>query len=534
MSNNLNKVRAKEIKKTRKGKTYLVIGLIAIILLAVTLTLAYATLSDKPLLGNSSNPIEIDSAPIEINSEGNLQIIRVPAGGNLQEAINKAQGGDIIELQAGATYYGEIKLPKKTITDYITVQTSAVKQLPENQRVNPSQAKLMAKIVSRGKGASALKTENGSHHFRFIGIEFSPSNDDYIYNLVYLGNSEENNKEIPHSFEFDRCYFRSYKIGVTRRGVALNSASTTIKNSYFEGFAFPQEETQGICGWTGTKNVRIINNYIEGGAENIMFGGASPLSADLIPTNIEITGNHLNKPADWKNKNSMKCLFELKNAKNVTFTKNYLENNWLGGAFRITVRNETAGAPFSTIEDVLIQDNIINGAGDGINILGKDDVHPSQILKRLTITNNLLLNIGGQGFEGSGYFIQINDGEDILIANNTSLNQGHIATIYGKMPRNFLFRDNIVGFGDYGIHSENEITAQDWQSSFINNVFVNVKNLSNMKIPNRNFRVQNFQSIGFIDYAKKDFRLSPNSPFKNKGKDKSDIGSNLTMNSILP
>ncbi len=171
----------------------------------------------------------------------------------------------------------------------------------------------------------------------------------------------------------------------------MNSADTIIKNSYLSGFAGNQEETQGIAGWTGTKNVKILNNYIEAGAENILFGGSDPLSADLIPADIEIRGNHLNKPAEWNGKFTVKCLFELKNAKRVQFVENYLENNWVGSAFRITVRNENGKAQFSTIEDAVIKDNIVEGAGDGINILGTDDIHPSQTLKNLTISNNLFL-----------------------------------------------------------------------------------------------------------------------------------------------
>jgi len=521
MSLNQNKIRAKQITKPNRKKLYLTIGLVAIILLAVTLTLAFTAFSDK---------LSFVSTPLEIINEGNRQIIRVPSGGNLQEAINKANSGDIIELQAGRIYYGEIKLPNKNITDYITIQSSGAKNLTADQMVKPSQANLMAKIVTQGKGAPALSAEIKAHHYRFIGIEFSPNSSDYIYNLVDLGADAKKVSDVPHHFEFDRCYFHPYKSGVTRRGMALNSANTTIKNSYFEAFAFPSEETQAICGWNGTKNIQITNNYLEGGAENLMFGGSDPVSADLIPQDIEISKNYFNKPESWKGKNSMKCLFELKNAKRVQFVGNYLENNWLGAAFRITVRNQGGSAPYSTLEDILIQDNIVNGAGEGINILGKDDTYPSQVIKRITITNNLFLNIGAPKYEGGGYFIQVADGEDILIANNTAFNQGNIATIYGKMPRNFSFRDNIVGHGNYGIHSEDGITAKDWQSLFVNNVIFNSRNIStsDMFIPPNNFQLQDFKSIGFANTAQNDYRLTSTSKFKGKGKNKSDIGSNLS------
>ncbi len=524
MSDNQIKVRYKEKSKPKIGRINVFVGLAVVMFLGVSLAFAVAAFSKK---------FNLSPAPLEIISAVSGTIIRVPAGGDLQAAINRAKSGDIIELAAGATYYGEIKLPVKPLTDFITIQTSAVNQLPENKRINPSQTNLLAKIVTKGKGVSAVTTANGAHHFRFVGIEFVPANADYIYNLVYFGADDSNKlSDIPHHLEIDRCYFHPYKTGVTRRALALNSAATNVKNSYFAGFAYPGEETQAICGWTGTKDVKIINNYLEGGAENILLGGSDPASADLIPADIEVRGNHINKPAEWKGKNTMKNLFEIKNARRVQLIGNYLENSWASAALTITVRNQDGSAPFSTIEDVLIKDNIISGAGEGMNILGLDDTHPSQTMKRLNIVNNLFLHIGEESWKGSGYFIQISNGEDVLIANNTIFNTGNITTFHGETPRNFLFRDNIVGHGNYGIHGHENIKSPAGQRLYQNNVIVNNQKVtqSDTSFPPGNFWAPDYKSVGFIDFANNDFRLAPNSRFKGKGKNNTDIGSNLTVN----
>lgn len=492
----------------------------SVILLGAIVTFAFISYS-----GNFS------ASPLEITTEGNRQIIRVPAGGNLQQAIDRANSGDIIELQAGATY-NEIVLPNKPLTNFVTIQSSAIKQLPENTRVSPKQKNLMAKIITRGKGASAVSAANGAHHYRFVGIEFSPSNANYIYNLIYFGVESNKLSDVPHDFEIDRSYVHSISAGTTRRGLAANGANIVVKNSYFEGFAYPQQETQGIAGWSATKNVKIINNYIEGGAENVMFGGADPANAELIPMDIEVSGNHFNKPADWKNKVTVKCLFELKNAKRVQFTNNYLENNWVGSAFRITVRNQEGTATFSTLEDIVIKDNIINGSGEGINILGKDDTYPSQTLKNLTISNNLFLNLGGKGFEGGGYFIQISDGENITISNNTAFNQGNIASFYGALPRNLSFRDNITLHGEYGIHGLESVKSPTAQRFFQNNIFINDKNVQYTSYPPNNLLVNNFQTVGFINAEQNDYRLAPNSRFKGKSRAGIDPGSNLAFDAV--
>lgn len=519
MSVNQIKIRRKEVK-TSPSKLSLFACLTIMILLGIIVAVAFASFSGSGF----------SDTPLEIVSDGKRQIIRVPAGGNLQAAIGKARGGDVIELQAGAVYRGEIVLPNKPITDFITIQSSRAGELPENKRVSPKQAELMAKIHAPGQSKPAVSTENGAHHYRFVGIEFAPAGDDYVYNLVFFG-EPKNTNETAHHLEIDRSYIRSRETGVTRRGLALNSADTVIKNSYFAGFAYPGEETQGICGWTGTKNVKVLNNYVEGGAENIMFGGSDPASADLNPSDIEVRGNHLKKPVEWKNKNTVKCLFELKNALRVVFAENLLEDNWVGSAFRITVRNDGGLAPFSTIEDVTIKDNIVKGAGEGINILGTDYIHPSETLRNLTVTNNLFLDIGGKQYEGAGYFVQINGGENILFANNTIFNNGNLATLYDNPAKNFLFRDNIVGHGEYGIHGHDDIKSVAGQRLFANNVIVNNRKVAENEkyFPPNNFWVQDIGLVGFVNYAQNDFRLSEKSRFKGKGKNGTDIGSSLTM-----
>src|SRR5215203_735400 len=50
--------------------------------------------------------------------------IVVGAGGDLQAALNQAQPGQIVQLQAGATFDGNFILPLKTGSSYITVRTS--------------------------------------------------------------------------------------------------------------------------------------------------------------------------------------------------------------------------------------------------------------------------------------------------------------------------------------------------------------------------------------------------------------------------
>ena len=76
-------------------------------------------------------------------------IIQVPAGGDLQAALDAAQRGDTIMVAAGATFTGPFTLPNKPGAGWIVVRTSAPDSaLPlPTDRIDPSYAPVMPKIL---------------------------------------------------------------------------------------------------------------------------------------------------------------------------------------------------------------------------------------------------------------------------------------------------------------------------------------------------------------------------------------------------
>src|SRR4029079_7186760 len=114
--------------------------------------------------------------------------ITVPAGGNVQSAINAAQYGDTIILEAGAVYTASITLPLKSGTGEIVIQSSRLSELPEGVRVNLSQSALFAKIRSSIPAEPVVKTVAGAHNYRFKGIEFSTlTSSVVVYELIRFG-----------------------------------------------------------------------------------------------------------------------------------------------------------------------------------------------------------------------------------------------------------------------------------------------------------------------------------------------------------
>src|SRR6476469_4399016 len=98
----------------------------------------------------------------------------VPAGGDLQAAINAAQPGDVITLAAGATYVGNFVLPNKgAITQPITIRSSAPDSLlpPAGVRITPAYAAQLPKIRS-ANSQSSLRTAPAANHWTLMFLEF--------------------------------------------------------------------------------------------------------------------------------------------------------------------------------------------------------------------------------------------------------------------------------------------------------------------------------------------------------------------------
>jgi biofilm PGA synthesis N-glycosyltransferase PgaC len=397
--------------------------------------------------------------------------IHVPAGGNLQDALDKANHGDRITLDPKAVYEGPFRLRRheaagdarnaKT-TQWVVIASAAEAQLPRRgTRVTPSHAALMPKLVS--STGSVIEAMPGAHHYQFVGVEVTPASGVFLSNLVQLGDNEKTVDTQPHHIVIERSYLHGDPKKGGRRGIALNSRFTAVLDSHLSDFKEAGADSQAIAGWNGAGPFRIANNYLEAAGENIMFGGADPSTRDLVPSDIEIVRNHMAKPLRWKLGHptfegtpwAVKNLLELKNARRVLIEGNVLERNWThaqnGFAILFTPRNQDGGSPWSVVEDVTFVNNVVRHVGGGINVLGKDDIHPSQPTRRISIRNNVFLDVGGEW--GNGRLFQLLDGtSDIAIENNTALQTGSILFGGDHAPHTgFVFRNNITPHNEHGI-----------------------------------------------------------------------------------
>jgi hypothetical protein len=100
--------------------------------------------------------------------------IEVGPGGNLQNALNRAERGDEIVLAAGATYAGNFVLPAKRGSagnGWITIRSDKLDELPPvGTRVTEAHAALMPRIESPDQ-SPALRTAPGASGWRLVGLE---------------------------------------------------------------------------------------------------------------------------------------------------------------------------------------------------------------------------------------------------------------------------------------------------------------------------------------------------------------------------
>ncbi len=224
--------------------------------------------------------------------------IAVAAGGDLQAALKAAQPGDVITLEPGAVFAGNFTLPKKAGNGWIVIRSGApdAKLPATGTRVAPTFASVMPKIVSPN-ASPAVYTEPGAHHYRFIGVEFSvAASVKTSYSIVAFGGEQTSEADTPHNLVLDRCYVHGHPQLGSRRGILLNSASSAVIDSHISEIHAVGADSQAVLGYNGPGPFKIVNNFLEGAAENIMFGGADPRIPGLVPSDIEIRGNHLFKP----------------------------------------------------------------------------------------------------------------------------------------------------------------------------------------------------------------------------------------------
>ncbi len=496
--------------------------------------------------------------------------IYVPAGGNLQKAINGAKAGDTILLSPDATFVGNFTLPPHAGDGYITIRSAAQNTLlpPNGVRVSPAYSPYLPKIIS-ATNLPAIRTTAGAAYWRLMFLEVGPGRM-ATGDLLDLGDgsaAQNQLSQVPHHLIVDRVYVHGHPVNGQKRGIGLNSADTTIVNSYVSDIKAVGFDTQAIGGWNGPGPYRIENNYLEASTEVVLFGGDDPKINGLVAENIIVRGNTLTRPRAWRDpvlatptavhasaapagnlaagtyayrvvarryigstqiksaaalevpvtvtagsritiewnpvpdatdylvygrtpaaQNAywtvttasftddgftggsagtpsstasmwqVKNLFELKNARHVQVDFNVMENNWAqaqaGTAVLFTPRNQYGSCTWCVVEDVTFEYNVVRHTGAGLQVLGYDNLNPSQQTNGIRVRNNEFSDIDKSVWGGSGYFVTMTGGpRDLTFDHNTivSPNGGGVIMVDGAAVSGLAFTNNVARHNAYGI-----------------------------------------------------------------------------------
>ena len=342
---------------------------------------------------------------------------------SFQSALNSANPGDTIVLDAGVAYQGNFTLPAKSNSNnkWIYIVGSALSSLPApGIQVNPvTDAAKMPKIVTPNATAS-LTLSPGANHYRLVGLEVytasnygcnpnsSPPVNCYSYELVYGASAISH--PLVDSVTVDRCYIHGSPTQDVTRGILANGSNFAIIDSYISDIHQGTNDSQAIEAYYSPGPIKIVDNYLSATTEEVMFGGAGGLSNPWVPSDIEIRNNHFFKPLAWaqagvtippKNQWVEKNNLELKSARRVLVDSNVMENTWVSGqmgfSIMLTPRTNSSGL-LAVVDDITISNNILKNVSSGFDTLESDDqclpangcTNPGEE-RRVKLYNNLFL-----------------------------------------------------------------------------------------------------------------------------------------------
>jgi len=554
---------------------------------------------------NYDGPAELPRVYVQsdlANTPAPGNVISVPSGGDFQQALNTAKCGDTIELQSGAVYTGQFKLAVHNCDDdhWIIVRTNAPESSlpPEGTRISPCYGgvaslparpafncpavkNVLAKVQFGGTGSGPIIWPDGANHYRFVGLEITrTAGTGVVFNLAV----REKDGAADHVI-FDRCWMHGTAKDETQRAVMLSGTRyTAVVDSYLSDFHCVSRsgacvDSQAIAGGHGDNPMgpfKIVNNFLEAAAENILLGGGA---ATTTPADIEIRRNHMFKPLIWMagqhgfvgghdgNPFIVKNLFELKNAQRVLFEGNILEDSWGGfsqpgygiemGAKNQAI-NDQSVCPLCQVTDITVRYVKISHVGGGLVVAsGVSDIGGVALAsKRYSIHDVVADDIDGTKYDGFGNFAQVSMGkgapvlQDVTINHVTAFQPGVMLSIGDDISINqpmndFVYTNNIAYAGTVPTKTTGGGTANcAYQSTpiillpkcfqhytFSNNVIVATPSKFPPSLyPKGNYFPDSVSAVEFVDYrdgAGGDYHLGNRSPYKNAGTDGKDLGADI-------
>lgn len=478
----------------------------------------------------------------------------------LTTALANCADGDEIVLQAGTTYTGSFKLRNRPETrpqtPWVVIRSSSLADMPRLQRVMPSNATSMPKVVPNGT-VGALECLDGAHHWWIAGIEVNSTGRTSHGQLLEMRSQSnfEGTSNMPSYLVVDRCYIHGYSTNGTSEGILFNGAHLAAIECYISELHGGPAESKAIRISKGPGPVLIRNNHLESATENVFLGGSSYENATWNVADVTIKGNYFYKPDRYHADGlPIKNHFEIKNAERVLFEGNYIERQWFSAQDNpITIKcvNQNGTYAYVATTDVTMRYNIVDTSCGGVVIGVQEANATSGPVARVTFRDNLLFAVKDPyGNVATTMAAGIAAGaDDVTIDHNTiydaetvngikwTCDLGYSNSTYSPAS-NFVYTNNILPRGTTGDvfftrnSLPNGVASLDgacgtglW--TVAKNVFVSASAWGAAlppKNPSDNNYVVGWGAVGFTDRANENFSLAAGSAYRLAGTDGEDIG----------
>lgn len=404
-------------------------------------------------------------------------VVRVKPGDDLAAAILSLKDGGTVLGQPG-DYSMNLEPQVRESRAFVLVKTDTTNLPSEGKRIGRDFLPGLMRLKSANNLDGVVKVNRSkAGGLAFSGVAFMPQQFDRTQ--IELGWGAVNPDEVPQDYLFDRCLFIGDTEKGQHRGIQANCANLIVRGCSFHDMFEHGRDSQAICGWNGSRNHHIENCFIESGAENVMYGGAKSASAEMNPRDIKMIGCLLTKNRAWMNlalQPSIKALFEIKAVIGFHMAGCVLDGNWRrdwASGVSMTLKIAPSGAaPWTTMEDVLIEDCIIRNVGKFLDVVGWNDGNHatgSERAKRVKVRNIFLENVNTAPFLGDGRGISLYtiphwlEIDHITNAGPTVLSRSTFLNISAGDPDptiphrakavGFKFTNSLLDGGAYGLHS---------------------------------------------------------------------------------
>jgi hypothetical protein len=285
-------------------------------------------------------------------------------------------------------------------------------------RAVPADASLFATVKASTVTSAVIATApvtpgsgEGANHYWFLGLNLTAAagiKTDPI--LIQIGDGETQIRDLPNNITIDRCIIHgpdgttNIHRDVDAEGTyiaVLNSWLSVVNNS-------TEQQTVGFYNTPGP--ILIDNNHLEGGAEQVLSGGAQPSIAGVLTSDVTITRNHMHRDTAYypgaPNYNGFPLIvkndIEFKEIQRLLVQGNVMDYVWAGysqNGVAISIAPMSATGQDTNIvdNDITIRYNLIRH-GNAALLLGAGDPNygngaQTEGMQRVSIHDNIFSDI---------------------------------------------------------------------------------------------------------------------------------------------